>query len=139
MQFKSQNPNHYFFTSSLLEPELTLHEKFYAKGILSEYPRFKSLELSDITPDLLGRVTQRENPYMINPVHQVWIEDFILGYFYKFYRRCLTSHFDEKMTLDCLMTYCMNNDVEWVEKLDISSFCDGTQSLVEKKKYGPFA
>ena len=134
MQFTSQNPNHHFTTSCLNPPELTRMDKILAKGILTSYPQFKCIEMDDITVDLLGEVTQRSNPYQLNPLDREFIEHKVLGIFYKFYRRCLSGKFMEKLTIDSFFDYMfIQRDVKLVEKLDIFSFYDGVQPLVEDK------
>jgi hypothetical protein len=134
MKFTSKNPDHYFTTSCLNPPELTHMDKILAKGILTSYPRFKCIEMDDITVDLLGEVTQRSNPYQLKPLDREFIENKVLGMFYKFYRRCLSSQFKEKMCLDSFFEYMfIERDVKLVEKLEIRPFYDGIQPLVEDK------
>lgn len=135
MQFKSQNPDHHFTAYSLASPKLTHMDKILAKGILTSYPQFKCIEMDDITVDLLGDVTQRSNPYGFDVPDQFFIEEKVLGMFYKFYRRCLSGRFEEKLTIDTFMRYIVNRNVKLVEPLEIRPFLDGLQPLVEDKSY----
>lgn len=135
MQFLSQNSDHHFTSYSLKSPELTLADKILAKGILTSYPQFKCIEIDDITVDLLGDVTQRSNPYGLDVPDQLFIEEKILGMFYKFYRRCLSGRFEEKLTLDTFVRYTVHRDVNFVEPMDLTRFLDGRQSLVEDKSH----
>lgn len=135
MQFKSQNPDHHFTSYALKFPELTHTDKILAKGILTSYPQFKCIEMDDITVDLLGDVTQRSNPYGLDVLDQSFIEEKVLGMFYKFYRRCLSGRFEEKLTLDTFVRYMCHRDVNFAEPMEIGRFLDGSQSLIEDKSY----
>lgn len=135
MQFKSQNPDHHFITYSLASPELTYIDKVLAKGILTTYPQFKSIDMDDITVDLLGDVTQRSNPHGLDVRDQFFLEEKVLGMFYKFYRRCLSGRFEEKLTIDTFMRYIVDRNVKLVEPLEIRLFLDGLQPLVEDKSH----
>ena len=135
MQFKSQNPDHHFIAYSLVSPELTYIDKLLAKGIITNYPHFKSIDMDDITVDLLGDVTQRSNPHGLDVRDQFFLEEKVLGMFYKFYRRCLSGRFEEKLTIDTFMRYMVHRDVNFVEPMDLTRFLDGRQSLVEDKSH----
>lgn len=109
MQFKSQNPDHPFFTCALYPPELTHEDKVLAKEILGKYPEFKSYEVDDFDLYVLGEVTDRSDSSDIEDADRRDIERKVLGMFYKFYRRSLSGEFKEKLCIDSFYDYILRD------------------------------
>ena len=133
MQFKCQNPDHSFSTCALCPPELTHEDKVLAKEILGKYPQFRSWDVDDFDLYVLGEVTDRSRSTDIKKEDRDAIETKVLGMYYKFYRRTLRAEFPEKLCIDDFCEYIYKHDVPLVEKIDIFSFYDGCQSLIEDK------